>query len=436
MIDVTVPVTIFWFRRDLRIDDNIGLRHALSGGRPVLPIFIFDDNILDRLERPFDRRVEFIHRALGDLQRELGSAGGSLLALRGKPAETFAALAEKIPIRAVYANRDYEPYAIERDRAVARTLERHGIPLKLSKDHVVFDTDEVVKDDGAPYTIFTPYMRKWKARLDDTDLQAAASADRLDNIYHMTPNRLPSLADLGFSATDAQFPPNSVNDEILQRYHETRDVPSIRGTSRLSVHLRFGTLSIRRLATAALQHNPKFLGELVWRDFYASILWHYPHVAERAFKPAYDRIVWRNSESEFEAWMNGRTGYPIVDAGMRELNATGLMHNRVRMIVASFLVKHLLIDWRWGEAYFAAKLLDFDLASNNGNWQWAASCGCDAVPYFRIFNPHLQTKKFDPKGRYIRAWVPEFQSLEYPAPIVEHTFARQRALETYRSALK
>jgi deoxyribodipyrimidine photo-lyase len=429
-------VNIFWFRRDLRLQDNAGLYHALKDGNPVLPIFIFDSNILDELEDKTDRRVEFIHLALQNIQKQLVKINSSLDVRYGTPLDIYTALLSEYSIEKVFTNHDYEPYAKERDSAVHKLLEKHGASFHTFKDQVLLEKEEVLKDDGKPYTVFTPYSRKWKAVLAEFHLKPYPDKKYFKNFYKQAERKIISLEEMGFKATGQSFPEKEWKGQIIRNYKEQRDIPSIQGTSRLSVHLRFGTLSIRELAGEAGALNETFLNELIWRDFYHMILWHFPNVVGNAFKPDYDKIKWRNNEKEFAAWCNGQTGYPIVDAGMRELNTTGFMHNRVRMIVASFLTKHLLIDWRWGEAYFAKKLLDFDLAANNGGWQWAAGSGCDAAPYFRVFNPYLQTQKFDPKLKYIRKWVPELEEFSYPKPIVVHEEARKRCLEVYAAALK
>ncbi|HEY0744238.1 MAG TPA: deoxyribodipyrimidine photo-lyase [Chryseosolibacter sp.] len=428
--NISPDVTLFWFRRDLRTTDNAGLYRALTAGKNVLPIFIFDTVILDRLEDKADRRVEFIHESLKFVKASLEEAGSSLLVLHGDPSKIFS----KLNPKAVYTNHDYEPYARERDREVKTILEAKGASFHSYKDQVIFEKEEVVKDNGEPYTVFTPYSKKWKAKLNAFYKRSYPTEKYFSNLYQTKPLAFPSLPDIGFEPTNIHFPERTVKTALIRDYHLTRDIPGQTGTSRLGVHLRFGTVSIRKLVQIATKKNETWLNELIWREFYQMILWHFPKV-DQAFKPQYDRIRWRNNVKEFEAWCEGRTGYPIVDAGMRELNATGFMHNRVRMIVASFLTKHLLIDWRWGEAYFAKKLLDFDLASNNGGWQWAASSGCDAAPYFRVFNPALQTQKFDPEFKYIRKWVSEFESPEYPKPIVDHQFARERVLKAYKVAL-
>lgn len=431
------PLNIFWFRRDLRLYDNAGLYHALKSKNPVLPIFIFDKNILDKLENRADRRVEFIHAALEELQLSLAKMGTSLEVFYSTPLEAFLELISKYKIEKVFTNHDYEPYAKERDRSIVQLLNSHGASVHTFKDHVIFEKDEVIKDDGKPYTVFTPYSRRWKAVLKDFHLQAYPTEKYFDNFYRQESRTIPSLQSLGFKKTSIPFPSKELNEQLVINYKEQRDFPALAGTSKMGVHLRFGTVSIRQMAKQCSGLSETYLNELIWREFYQMILWHFPRVGKgKAFKPEYDNIEWRRDEGEFDKWCTGQTGYPIVDAGMRELNATGFMHNRVRMIVASFLAKHLLLDWRFGEAYFAEKLLDFDLASNNGGWQWAAGSGCDAAPYFRIFNPYLQTQKFDPKLEYINKWVPELNQFNYPKPIVEHEFARKRCLEVYGKALK
>lgn len=430
-------VNICWFRRDLRLHDQAALYHALRSGKPVVPVFIFDRNILDKLEDKSDRRVTFIHLTLQHIQRELEKLGSGLKVYYDTAEKAWQQILKDFQVDKVFTNHDYEPYAIRRDKEISEFLSEHHIAFHSYKDQVIFEKEEVLKDDGKPYTVFTPYSRKWKATLTPFYLSSYPTQKYFSSFWKTGSTTIPDLSSMGFSAREESFPPMSVEEILIRHYDRQRDYPAIHGTSRLGIHLRFGTISIRELARKAKSLNETFLNELIWRDFYHMILWHFPRVGEgKAFKPEYDAIHWRNNEKEFDAWCQGQTGYPIVDAGMRELNATGYMHNRVRMIVASFLTKHLLIDWRWGEAYFAGKLLDFDLAANNGGWQWAAGSGCDAAPYFRIFNPYLQTKKFDPDLKYIRKWVPEFEEFNYPKPIVDHEQARKRCLETYSSALK
>ncbi len=427
-------ISIFWFRRDLRLHDNAGLYRALRSGNAVVPIFIFDTNILDDLSEKKDKRIQFIHDSLSKLQDELTAIGSTLHVLHGTPEASFKKLTDLYNISAVYTNHDYEPYAKERDAEIAAFLKEKGISFRSYKDQVIFEKDEVLKDDGTPYTVYTPYSKKWKVKLNDFYKKAYPTEKYFDNFYRQDAITLQTVEDIGFETTTYDVVEPELDEKVAKDYHKTRDIPSINGTTRLSVHLRFGTISIRKLVNNV--GNEKLLNELIWRDFYQMILWHFPQVVQQSFKEQYDNIEWRNNEEEFKLWCTGKTGYPIVDAGMRELNETGYMHNRVRMIVASFLSKHLLIDWRWGEAYFAEKLLDFDLASNNGGWQWAAGSGCDAAPYFRVFNPYLQTKKFDPDLKYIRKWVPELDEFSYPQPIVDHSFARERCLATYKAALK
>ena len=429
------PIVLFWFRRDLRLDDNAGLYEALKQNMNVLPIFLFDSEILNKLDNKQDARVHFIHHQLTVLQQQLSALGSSIMVKLGKPKEIFESLAQQYIIKAVYTNHDYEPYAIKRDHEIAELLRSKGISFHSFKDQVVFEKDEVTKDDLKPYTVFTPYMKKWKSKLTTNHLMPHPTQNYYNNFFQTAAIPLPTLADIGFLPSSIDFPGSEIIPAVIQDYSEQRDIPSIKGTSRLSVHLRFGTVSIRSLVAQAQRLNEKWLNELIWREFYMMILYHFPHVVNRAFKPAYDRIPWSNNETHFKLWCEGKTGYPIVDAGMRELNRTGFMHNRVRMITASFLTKHLLIDWRWGEAYFAKKLLDFELSSNNGGWQWSASSGCDAAPYFRVFNPYEQTKKFDPQLKYIKQWIPEFDELNYIKPIVDHKFARERVLSTYKKAL-
>ncbi|MEM9884832.1 MAG: deoxyribodipyrimidine photo-lyase [Bacteroidota bacterium] len=441
-----MKISIFWFRRDLRLHDNAGLYHALKGEHPVLPLFIFDRYILDELPAK-DSRVAFIHGVLQEMKTQLEEKGSSMEVRYGKPIEIWKALIEEYEIAAVYTNRDYEPYAKTRDGNVEKLLAEKSIDFHTFKDHVLFEREEVVKKDGDPYTVFTPYSKVWKKKMESEMEQdengnvisdyfkSYPSEEHDDNFYESQPKEIPSLEEMGFEATEIAIPDKSVKQKIIKNYDETRNFPAINGTSRLGIHFRFGTISIREKARKARALNATFLNELIWRDFYSMILYHYPKVVDQAFREKYDRIPWRNDKADFEKWCIGKTGYPIVDAGMRELNATGYMHNRVRMITASFLTKHLLIDWRWGEAYFAEKLLDYDLASNNGGWQWAAGSGTDAAPYFRIFNPTSQQQKFDKDFKYIKKWVSEYGTDDYPEPMVDHKAARERCLKTYKEAL-
>jgi len=429
------PLAIFWFRRDLRLKDNNGLFHALNSGLKVLPVFIFDSNILDRLEDRNDCRIAFIHGALTDLQKQIITTGSSLEIFHDTPDEAFRKLITGHDVAAVYTNHDHEPYAISRDRGIAGLLKDAGIAFHTFKDQVIFEKDDVLKSDKSPYTVFTPYSRAWKRLLDREHLQSLPSEKLTGNFVKISHGRIPSIEDLGFNDLSFRYSAPVVDNDIISNYHLTRDIPSLNGTSGLGAHLRFGTVSIRQLVLAALSLNETWLNELIWREFFMSILWHFPYVVDSSFKRKYDNIRWLNDEEGFEKWCNGMTGYPIVDAGMRELNETGFMHNRARMIAASFLTKHLLTDWRWGEAYFAQKLLDYELSSNNGNWQWAAGTGCDAAPYFRIFNPDTQLKRYDPDLLYTRRWVPEYGTPSYPEKIVDHTKARERALKIYAEGL-
>jgi deoxyribodipyrimidine photo-lyase len=429
-------VNIFWFRRDLRLDDNAGLYHALKSGKPVLPVFIFDKKILSDLADKKDARVSFIYDCVQALQFKLETWGSTLQVFYDEPLTAFKKLIETYSIGGVYTNEDYEPYARQRDASVAKLLEKSGASFRFYKDQVIFSKDEILKDDGKPYTVYTPYAKRWRATLKEFHLKSYPISKYKKNFYQRNPHHIPSLESMGFGRSDLEIPSAAIHESLIRNYAKTRDYPGVEGTSHLGIHLRFGTISIRKLATKAQQWSEVYLRELIWREFYSMILWQFPEVGEgKAFKPAYDLIKWRHDEKDFRKWCEGNTGYPIVDAGMRELNTTGYMHNRVRMIVASFLCKHLLIDWRWGEAYFAEKLLDYDLMNNNGGWQWCAGSGCDAAPYFRIFNPELQTKKFDPQLTYIRKWVPEFEELTYPQPMVDHKFARERCLKAYKEAL-
>lgn len=428
-------VNLFWFRRDLRLNDNAGLFHALNSGLPVLPVFIFDKHILDKLKRD-DARVTFIYDKIQRLKRKLEDFGGSLLVLHDTPEKAFLKLITDFEVHTVFTNKDYEPYARERDRKIRDFVESKGVKYLTFKDHVIFEENEIRKDDSNPYTVFTPYSKKWKSVLGENEIQTYPSEKLLIRLYKASPYNFPELKEIGFSKSNILVPEPDISEELLNNYSTNRDFPAVQGTSRLGVHLRFGTVSIREVTQLARKVSDVFLNELIWRNFFIDILWHFPRVVNQSFKPAYDFIAWRNNESEFEKWCKGETGYPLVDAGMRELNTTGFMHNRVRMVTASFLTKHLLIDWRWGEAYFAEKLLDYELASNNGNWQWAAGTGCDAAPYFRIFNPETQQKKFDPHFKYILKWIHEYGTTRYSAPIVDHRFARGRALKAYKQALK
>jgi deoxyribodipyrimidine photo-lyase len=431
---VKQELSIFWFRRDLRLEDNHGLYKALTAGDKVLGLFIFDKEILDKLPAK-DARVQFIHQELSKIKADLEEIGSSLLVRYGKVDEVWQELSDQFTIKTVFANRDYESYAIARDKRIYYFLEEQGIPFKAYKDHVIFEKSEVVKDDGKPYVVYTPYMKRYKQLLSDEQLRPHLSESEKENFIKTEALPFPGLAEMGFQDFPFQYPSAEFPTKIIQNYHEQRDIPAIKGTSRLSLHLRFGTVSIRALVKHAMAENDKYFNELIWRDFYQSIIYHFPHSEKESFRREYDAIEWENNSDHFEKWCVGKTGYPLVDAGMRELNETGFMHNRVRMVVASFLTKHLLIDWRWGENYFAEKLLDYELASNVGGWQWAAGSGVDAAPYFRVFNPSLQMDKFDPEKRYIKKWVPEFGTSQYPKPIVDHKEARLRAIARYKQTL-
>lgn len=449
---------LVWLRRDLRLFDHAALHHALTGAHPVICVFIFDSDILDRLPR-IDRRVAFIWESLRQIKLELNQLGSELIVRHGKASVLIPALADEFDAHSVYANRDTEPAAVLRDALVAETLAGSGKSLQLYKDQVIFERDEILNLSGNMYQVFTPYKRAWLAKVNDEALQSHAVQAHLAKLKKLDPETMPSLEELGFSDVNVdQLKPGMNGGEELfndfctriDRYHETRDFPGIKGVSYLSVHLRFGTVSIRELARIALQIGSAgaqtWLSELIWREFYQQLLWHRPELVTHTFKPEFDTIPFPNNPDYFAAWCAGQTGFPIVDAAMRQLNQTGFMHNRLRMIAASFLVKDLLIDWRWGETYFAEKLNDFDLASNNGGWQWAASTGCDAQPYFRIFNPTTQSQRFDPQGKFIRHYCPELARLDdkgihtpdlslvnYPAPIVDHAKQRVAALALFKA---
>lgn len=428
-------LNLFWFRRDLRLIDNHGLYETLQSELPVLPIFIFDTNILEKLENKEDKRVDFIFQALEKLNEYLEKQGKSIQIFYGKPLEIYENLTQKYEIGNVFCNEDYEPYAIKRDQEIKDFLASKNINFYQFKDQVIFQKDEIVKADGKPYTVYTPYSRQWLLKFNDQNLEFFASEKKLDNLLNIEKQNI-TLENIGFKKTNYLFETPKINLEILEKYQETRDFPT-HETSQMSTHLRFGTFSIRKLVKIANELKDKtYLKELIWREFFMQILWHFPKVIHHSFKEKYDNIAWENNEELFQKWCEGTTGYPIVDAGMRELNQTGLMHNRVRMVCASFLTKHLLTDWRIGETYFAEKLMDYDLSANNGNWQWSAGSGCDAAPYFRVFNPEEQQKKFDPKFIYIKKWVKEFGTSAYPKPIIEHKFARERALKRYKEGLR
>ena len=423
-------MTIFWFRRDLRLLDNTGLNLALSESKDVQPIFIFDDDIIDELSKD-DPRLNFIYQELLKINKELLSYNSSLKVYHGNPLKVFKELSRENPELVVYTNRDYEPYAIKRDEDINQLLLQNGSSLISCKDQVIFEKNEVVKNDGLPYTVFTPFKNKWLAKFKEEGLHVELELN--SGNFNKSSHAFPSLKELGLEKSSIEVPSFSL--EKVHNYEETRNFPFLDSTSKIGPHLRFGTVSIREIVSKAKDLNDTYLSELVWREFFMQILWHFPKVVHENFRKKYDFIQWRNNQEEFEKWCKGETGYPLVDAGMRELNKTGFMHNRVRMVTAGFLCKHLLIDWRWGEAYFAKKLLDYELSSNNGNWQWSAGTGCDAAPYFRVFNPSEQIKKFDKQNSYINKWIEDFNEFSYPDPIVEHSFARNRAIASYKEGL-
>jgi deoxyribodipyrimidine photo-lyase len=424
-------VSVFWFRRDLRLDDNRGLFHALESDFPVIPLFIFDVAILDSLPKD-DSRVSFIYDSLEKINTELNTIGSSLLIKKGETTEIWKSLIEEFDIQEVFFNKDYEPFAIKRDFIISDLLKQNSISVLSYKDHVLFEEKEITKSDGLPYTIYTPYKNKWLEKYKVLGQAKEYNATKLFSNFHTSQFVFPTINQIGFEKSAIKVQPHNLKN--ISNYQETRDFPALDSTSYLSPHLRFGTVSIRKLINWAAHTNQVFLSELIWREFFIQILFSFPNVINHNFKSAYDGIQWLNNEKDFQRWCSGTTGYPMVDAGMRQLNETGYMHNRVRMVVASFLCKHLLISWQWGEAYFAEKLLDYELASNVGNWQWAAGTGCDAAPYFRVFNPEIQLKKFDEKGIYIRKWIPEFD-LGYYEPMIEHAFARDRAIATYKKGI-
>ena len=430
---------LMWFRRDLRLEDNTAFTAALkaaeSDGSNVQPIFIFDRNILDKLEDKDDARLSFIHSTIESINQELKESGCTIKTYYGRPIDVFKQILKDDNFKSIYTNRDYEPYALERDGEIANWCSQNKIEFQTFKDQVIFEKSEVVKADGKPYTVFTPYKRTWLKTVKKDSFKTLSYKKHSNFLRQTQFQEIIPLKKMGFKPTSLEFPKRVIQKKTIENYHEQRDFPAIEGTSLLGIHLRFGTISPRKCQQIATQLNETWQSELVWREFFMQILYHFPHVVNQSFRKEYDNIPWRNQEGDFEKWCEGNTGYPLVDAGMRELNTTGYMHNRVRMLVASFLTKHLLIDWRWGERYFARKLLDFDLSANNGNWQWAAGTGCDAAPYFRIFNPETQIKKFDSKYEYISKWVPEWDTKDYPSPMVDHKMARERALATYKKGL-
>jgi deoxyribodipyrimidine photo-lyase len=426
-------INIVWFRRDLRLNDNTALTHALDAGLPVLMIFIFDAAVIDELQID-DPRISFIYKTLSELNTELRKYGSSLLVKKGEPENVWEELIRVHDINSVYINKDYEPYAISQDLKIEALLREKDIKLCRFKDQVIFEEKEIIKSDNTPYTLFTPYKKKWLQKFFSTGIPRsnppiAAKPNFLNEIFPF-----PSIEELGFIRSSQKV--RAFDLSVIGKYDKYRDFPAMDKTSYLGPHLRYGTISIRRIIEISAGENAVFLSELIWRDFFMQILFNFPNVVTGNFRSKYDHVPWRNNESEFEKWCHGQTGYPIVDAGMRQLNESGYMHNRVRMITAGFLCKHLLIDWRWGEAYFAEKLLDYDLSSNNGNWQWAAGTGCDAAQYFRVFSPYYQQKRFDRNTEYIRIWVPEVDKPGYSKPIVDHDFARKRVIEAYKSSFR
>ena len=466
---------LVWFRRDLRDYDHAALYHALKAAERVYCVFVFDTDILDRLNDKADRRVEFIWESVRELKAALQEKSGDLIVRHGCAAEILPALATELGVKAVYANRDYELAANERDEAVAKTLKQQGIAFHAFKDQVIFERGEILTQAGRPYGVFTPYKNAWLRTLEDFYVRPYPVDRYISHLAQHSSDDMPSLEAIGFERTNLhalKIPIGMTGgkrlfDEFLDRidqYKEARDFPAVKGPSYLSVHLRFGTVSIRHLARTAWRMEGRgaetWLSELIWRDFYFQVLHHHPQLAAgRAFHSEFEHIAFPNDEALFQAWCEGRTGYPLVDAAMRQINQTGYMHNRLRMVAASFLVKDLLIDWRWGERYFAEKLIDYDFAANNGGWQWAASTGCDAQPWFRIFNPVTQSEKFDAQGKFIRKYVPELarcndkeihapwlisadrqQTLglaigrDYPLPVIDHAVQRERALELYKAA--
>ncbi len=426
---------IFWFRRDLRLDDNVGFLQALKGEFPVLPIFIFDSEILDDLPKN-DARLNFIFDTLQEMRKELQTKGSSLAMYFGKPSVIFKELFDQYDIQKIYTNRDYEPYAKQRDKKIEKLADDNNVEFLTFKDQVIFEKDEVVKANGDPYVVYTPYMKLWKAEFKKIELEVHYTSQYLDNLIQNS--RLPnlSLSDIGFEASSQKVPDYEVTPSLIQDYEAKRNYPAKDATSHLGPHLRFGTVGIRKIMKKAIsEKNEVFWQELIWREFFMQILYHFPNTPTDAFKKKYDRIEWRNNKEEFKKWKTGTTGYPMVDAGMRQLNESGFMHNRVRMLVGSFLCKHLLIDWRWGEAYFAEKLLDYEMSSNVGNWQWIAGSGVDATPYFRIFNPTTQIKDYDKDLEYIKKWISEYDTEAYPEKMVDHKEARERALSVYKKAV-
>jgi deoxyribodipyrimidine photo-lyase len=440
---------LFWFRRDLRLDDNTALNELLenikfdpkNSPQVVLPIFIFDTQILNQLKNPLDRRVQFILKTIQELKVQLQAQGTDLRVYHGNPVELIPQITQEFKIQSIYCNEDYDPYSRQRDSVVSDYCKKNGIQFLCFKDHVIFAKSEILNLKGLPYSIYTPYKKAWLEKFKTHFLtlkKSKLSEVQIASAFIKTaPIPLPpSLPKEYFEIGDFKFPEINVPKKTIENYHLTRDIPSLLdGTSHLGIHLRFGTISVRKLIEKSGFLNEVFLSELIWREFFMQILWHYPQVVKKSFRPEYENIKWRQSKEDFERWSQGQTGFPMIDAGIRELLATGHMHNRVRMLVASFFSKNLLHHWYQGERFFAEHLLDYELAANNGNWQWAAGCGCDAAPYFRIFNPETQRTKFDPQDLYISKWVPEWKTLRYPNPMIDLKQSHHRALEVYKAGL-
>jgi len=427
-------MVIFWFRRDLRLDDNHALFKALKSGYDVLPIFIFDSNITIKLNQN-DHRLNYINNVLDGLNKRLSENKKKIYIYKGDPIEIISKLIIKLKIKEIYLNKDYEPYAIDRDDKIEKLCVANNVSYNSFKDHVIFEEDQIVKKDGTPYVVYTPYSRKWIEKFQSNQLDSYPSELNLDGFVDSDKIREVNYL-MDFEKNIISPKTYNLNKDLIDKYEETRNFPALDSTSRIGVNLRFGTVSTRKIVkTSSERSNNTFLKELIWREFFIQILWHFPHTTEKSFKDKYERIEWRNDMDDFKLWCDGKTGYPIVDAGMNQLNKTGFMHNRLRMVVGSFLCKHLLIDWRLGEKYFADKLFDYEQASNVGNWQWVAGCGVDAAPYFRIFNPEEQQKKFDKELQFIKKWIPNYDKDNYINKIVDHKFARERCLNTYKKAL-
>lgn len=426
---------LFWFRRDLRLKDNHGLFQALKSGRPVTCIYIFDTNRLSQLEKN-DARITFIHNTLSDLKKELEEYGSTLDVRFGDPVKIFPHLIRVYNFRQVFANHDYDSYSTELDHKVRNLLMEHSIKFRSFKDHVIFEKNEIIDSKNEPYVTFDPYFKKWKKSITFNKVFNYKSEFYLKNLFNMSPIEFPTINQIGFEKSKIEFNSPSLSLSTIKNYDKTKTFPGIKnGTSRIGIHLRYGTISVRECVNFALSHNDSWLTELIWRDFYNQILFHFPHIENSSFKKSYDKIKWENNEELFQKWCEGNTGYPLVDAGMRELKNTGYMHSQIRIIVSSFLCKNLRIDWRWGERYFSKHLLDFDLASNIGGWQGAAGSGVESTPYFQVSNPLKQTHSFDPQLTYIKKWVPEFKNPDYPKPIVDFIESREICFKMYKKAI-